>query len=147
MALAKSFLSRAPIHADLGLLLLRVGVGLSMILFHGWGKLTGGPERWERIGANMGNLGIDFAPMFWGLMAAVSETFCSALLALGVLFRPAAALLAFTMIVASLRHLSLPAGEPNSGWSGASHALELLAVYVALLLIGPGKYVFGSSRS
>jgi putative oxidoreductase len=113
-----------------------------MLVFHGYGKVTGGPEMWARLGGSMQNLGIGFAPTLWGFMAAFAEFFGSILLILGVLFRPAAALLAFTMFVAIVRHLSLPAGEPGAGWMGASHALELFAVFVGLLLAGPGRYSF-----
>jgi len=130
-------------YTGLGLLVVRLGVGLSMLLFHGWGKISGGPESWERIGANMANLGLDFAPTFWGFMAAFSEFVCSGLIVLGLFFRPATMLLAFTMLVAMTRHLSLPAGEPGAGWNGASHALEIFAVCVGLLLAGPGKYRVG----
>jgi putative oxidoreductase len=126
---------------------IRALIGVSLLAFHGWGKITGGPETWERVGASMSNLGISFAPVFWGFMAAFAEAVCSTLLILGVFFRPAAALLAFTMLVAVIRHLSIPAGEPGAGWSGASHALELLAVYVGLLLTGAGRYaLMGRSR-
>lgn len=146
MAGLRSLLSSGPLNLDLGLLIVRIGVGLSMLLFHGWGKLTGGPETWTRVGGSMANLGLDFAPQFWGFMAASAETFGSALLVAGVLFRPAAGLLAITMIVAVARHLSIPAGEPGAGWDGASHALELLAVYVMLFLTGPGKLALGRSE-
>lgn len=127
-------------NRNLGLLIIRVGVGLSVLIFHGYGKITGGPERWEGIGGAMANLGLDFAPVFWGFMAAFSEAVASLLLILGVLFRPAALLLVVTMLVASVHHLSRPAGEPGAGWSAASHALELLAVYLGLFLCGPGRY-------
>jgi putative oxidoreductase len=111
-----------------------------MFLFHGWAKLSGGPETWATVGDAMQNLGITFLPAMWGFFAAFSESICSLLLALGVLFRPAAALLSLTMFVAVLNHLNLPPESPRSGWSGASHALELLSVYVAFLLAGPGRY-------
>ncbi len=125
---------------DLGLLVLRIGIGLSMMIFHGLGKIKGGPEAWEKIGGNMANLGIDFFPVFWGFMASFSEFFGSFFILVGFFFRPATAILAFTMIVAAIVHLSLPAGAENAGLKGASHALELLTVYVALFLTGPGKY-------
>lgn len=131
---------------DVGLLLVRVVIGLSMAVFHGYAKISGGPERWTGIGGSMAELGITFLPAFWGFMAAFSEFFCSILLMLGLLFRPAAALLAVTMLVAVTRHLGLPADQENSGWSGASHALELLSVYVGLFLTGPGKYALGLLR-
>lgn len=132
-------MSQENLKSDLGLLIARVGTGLSLLLFHGYGKISGGPETWERIGGNMENLGITFLPVFWGFMAAVSEFFCALLLVLGLFFRPAAALLAFTMFVAAVRHLSLPPESAGAGWKGASHALELLAVFTALLILGPGR--------
>jgi putative oxidoreductase len=127
-------------HRDIGLLILRLVIGFSMAAFHGWGKITGGPERWERIGGAMANLGLDFAPVFWGFMAGFAEFVASVLIIGGIFFRPALTLLIITMLVAVVRHLSIPAGEPGSGWSGASHALELLAVYVALWFTGPGRW-------
>ena len=136
----KRVVSTRPVNVDIGLLILRVGIGLSILVNHGYGKLTGGPALWERIGSNMSNLGITFAPAMWGFLAASSEFFGSILLILGVLFRPAAAFLAFTMFVAALRHLNLPVDNPAAGLKGASHALELVAVYVALFFTGPGRY-------
>lgn len=142
MAKFQGFTSAHPINRDLGLLIIRLGVGFSMMLFHGFDKISGGPELWRGLGAATQNLGFDFAPVFWGFMAAFAEFVCSILVVLGVMFRPAAALLAINMLVAVLFHLNMPAGAANAGWSGASHALELLAVYVGFLLIGPGRYAF-----
>ena len=136
----KQMLAAKPLNLDLGLLIARAGVGLSMLVLHGWGKLMGGPRAWEYLGNQMGNLGIDFLPTMWGFMAMFAEVFGSALLILGLFFRPAAVLLAGTMAVAAIRHLSLPADAEQAGWAGASHALELLAVYVGLLFTGPGRY-------
>lgn len=139
----RSLLATYPVNRDLGLLLLRVGIGVSMLALHGWGKISGGPEVWERVGGNMSHLGITAFPVVWGFLAAFSEFVGSILLILGLFFRPAALLLAFTMLVASLRHLSLPEGQPGSGWMGASHALELMTVYLALFLTGAGKLALG----
>jgi putative oxidoreductase len=125
---------------DLGLLVVRLAIGASVAIFHGYGKLVSGPEGWARTGANMKNLGITFYPEVWGFAAMSAEFFGSILLALGILFRPAAAVLAFTMLVAMTRHLSLPPDAAGAGWKGASHALELFAVYLGLLLVGPGRY-------
>lgn len=138
--------STAPVSMDFGLLLLRLGISLSMFLFHGYAKMTGGPERWEMIGGNMAALGITFVPVFWGFMAAFTETVGSILLVLGPLFRVVALMLAFNMFVATLRHLNLPAGEPGAGWSGASHALELMTVYIALFFTGAGRFAFRLGR-
>ena len=35
--------------------------------------MAGGPERYEELGGAMANIGITFAPMFWGFMAAITE--------------------------------------------------------------------------
>lgn len=138
--------SNSPLNRNLGLLIIRIGIGLSLVVFHGYGKLAGGPETWAAIGGAMKYVGIGFAPTFWGFMAAFAEFVCSILIILGVLFRPAAVALAFTMLVGILHHLNLPIDSPSFGWSGASHALELFCVYVGLYLTGPGKYAFTLMR-
>lgn len=134
--------SSDEISKDLGLLFLRLGVGLSVAMFHGYGKITAGAETWTAIGGSMSNLNVAYYPIFWGFMAAFAEFVCSCLLILGVLFRPATSLLAFTMFVAAMHHLNLPEDNPNAGWAGAEHALELMSVYLCLLFTGPGKFSF-----
>lgn len=136
----KKIVSSFEINRNLGLLVIRIGIGLSMMIFHGFAKIKGGPDLWSKIGTEISVVGINFLPVFWGFMAAFSEFFCSLFIIIGILFRPAAVLLAMTMIVAILMHLNLPADNPAFGWSGASHALEFLAVYIGLLFTGPGKY-------
>jgi putative oxidoreductase len=133
------FLTGNSSRADAGLLVIRVVIGMSMALFHGWGKISS-PDRWVNYGENMQMFGIYFLPAFWGFMAGFAEFVCSLLIVFGVFFRPATILLGFTMLVATMRHLSLPPDNPNAGWSGASHAIEMLAVCVGLLLSGPGKH-------
>ena len=56
-------------YRDLGLLILRVGFGLSFFWYHGYPKLAGGPETWARIGDAVSNIGITFAHPAWGLAA------------------------------------------------------------------------------
>jgi uncharacterized membrane protein YphA (DoxX/SURF4 family) len=87
---------------DLGIFLLRVGFGFSMLIFHGYGKLTGGPEKWAKIGESLQTFGIDSYPVFWGFMAVFAEFFCSAFIIAGVFFMPAAFFLSVNMIVAVL---------------------------------------------
>ncbi len=136
----KEFIQDRGQYIDPGLLIVRIGIGLSMLLFHGYGKLIGGVERWHGIGSQMENFGIHFLHTFWGFMAMFSEFFCSALLILGLFFRPAAGLLVITMFVAVVRHLSLPPDATGAGFKGASHAIEFMTIYLALFLTGPGKY-------
>lgn len=136
----RSSAARSPLTLDLGLLVLRLAVGASLLIFHGWGKLTGGPETWRHVGEAMGNLGLHVWPVVWGAAAAFSESLGALLVLVGLFTRPAAGLIAFTMLVAALRHLNLPADAPGAGWQGASHALELLGVFLALALAGPGRF-------
>lgn len=120
---------------DFGLLLLRAGVGISLAVANGYGKITAGPQLWEKIGGAMSNLGIHFLPVFWGFMASFAEFFCALLVAIGFLTRSAALLVAFTMFVAAYTHL-----YNGDGFGDASHAIELLTVFAALLFTGAGKY-------
>ncbi len=121
-------------YRDTGLLFLRLGVGILFMLY-GYPKLLGGPSMWAGIGSSMKHVGITFAPEFWGLLAALVETFGGFLLILGLAFRPVSFLLAFTMVIAALHHY-----KAGDGLSGYSHALEAGIVFLALVLIGPGKY-------
>ena len=125
---------------DIGLLIIRLGIGASMLIFHGYDKLTGGPDVWIKIGGNMKMLGIIFLPVFWGFMAAFAEAIASVLIMLGILFKPATALLAFTMLIAVLTHMNLNSWAFNPNWKSASHAIEFLVVYLGLFLIGPGRF-------
>jgi putative oxidoreductase len=136
----KRFFSSDEISVDFGLLLIRLGIGLSVVIFHGYSKITGGPELWTGLGGSMANVHITWYPVVWGFMAAFAESVCSCLLIVGVLFRPAAFFLAFNMFIAVLTHLHMPADKPNHGWMGASHALELGSVYLGFLFTGPGKF-------
>jgi putative oxidoreductase len=130
-----AFLSSLGKYRDTGLLILRVGLGLAFIILYGFPKLTGGPEMWKAVGSAMKNIGIDFYPAVWGFIGGLTEALGGLFILLGLFFRPACILLALTMMVATLNHLA--AGE---GIAGASHPLEMLVVFIALTLIGPGKY-------
>ena len=119
---------------DLALLILRVGIAVSFVFVYGADKLFGGPEQWAGLGQNMAVLGITFWPTFWGFMAAVAEFGGGVCLLLGLLFRPALGLMIITMIVAAIGHVS---GQISGGpW----HATEMMTVFVALMLTGPGRY-------
>jgi putative oxidoreductase len=98
-------------------------------------KIFGGPERWERLGGAMGNLGIDFYPVIWGFMASFAEFVGGLFLVLGLLFRPATLLIFITMIVASVRHFS--DGDPIGR---IAYPLEMSFVMILLFLLGPGKH-------
>lgn len=119
---------------NIGLLVLRIGLGI-MFIFHGYPKMFGGPDTWVEVGSAMQHLGINFAPMFFGFMAGVTEFFGGIFLLLGVFFTPSIVLLFIVMIVATIK--SVGAGE---GFSYYSHSIEMAIVFVSLIFIGPGTY-------
>lgn len=121
-------------YREAGLLLLRIALGIVFICAHGWPHLAGGLVKWRELGRAVHVLHIHFAPVFWGFMAAFSESIGAALFLVGLLFRPACMLLAFTMFIASLTDFK------SGGLGHASHAIELCIIFAAMIFIGPGKY-------
>jgi len=127
-------------NRDIGLLILRVGIGASFMV-HGFPKLAGGADKWARLGKAMEVFGVDFAPVFWGFMAAFSEFGGGLLLALGLVFRPACGLLLSTMVVAAAMHI-----DRGDGFVKASHAIESGVVFLSLWMIGPGRHILRLPR-
>lgn len=121
-------------YLDLGLLILRIGIGI-MFIAHGWGKLIGGPDKWEIIGANISHFGINFGFTFFGFMAAFAETFGALFLILGIFWIPANLLLISTMAVAAMYHIA-----NGDGFGGYAHPVESAILFISLIFIGPGKF-------
>lgn len=120
-------------YRDLGLLVLRVGFGLSFFWHHGYPKLAGGPEMWERIGSAVGNVGITFAYPAWGLAAALTEGLGGLLFAAGLFFRPVCAVMLTVMVMATIEQFGRPMPTPE-------HALKNAFVLAGMFLVGPGRY-------
>jgi putative oxidoreductase len=119
---------------DYGLLIIRAGIGI-MFMLHGYPKMVGGMEKWTKLGGAMKNIGIEFMPAFWGFMGAFAELGGGFCLVLGFLFRPALAMLIFTMFIAFMVHFT-----NGDGFGGYAHALESAIVFTGLFIAGPGKY-------
>lgn len=132
----KNFLER---HKDFGLLLLRLGVGAGFALVYGYPKITGGTELWTKLGGAMANLGITSTPVIWGFMAAISEFGGGIFLILGLFTRTASAFMAFTMSVAVIQHLS-----KLDPWFRVITPIEMLAVFLAMIFLGAGKFSLDS---
>lgn len=126
-----SFLKK---HADIGILLLRLSTGIGFVFIHGWPKISG-PDLWARIGTAMSNYGINFLPVVWGFLGALSEFGGGILLILGLFTRPAASFMAFTMLTAAITHLSRL--DP---WNKVIYPAEMLGIFLCLIFIGAGKY-------
>lgn len=120
-----------------GPLALRIPVGL-IFAAHGAQKLFGwfGGYGLEGTGQWMGSIGL--APGYlMALLAGSAEFFGGLALVLGLLVRPAAAALAFAMLVAILAvHVDKGLFVANNGYE---FGLALLAVAVSLVATGAGR--------
>jgi putative oxidoreductase len=126
---------------DLFLLLLRLGAGLMLFGFHGYGKLKGAlgllqGQEWPFV-AFVGNFGFP-VPAFFAVCAALAEGVGSLLLAAGLFTRYAAAAVGFTMLMAVTHHVR------------TDMRFELAAIYllVALLFVfsPPGRFSLDARR-
>ncbi len=114
---------------DIGLLLLRVVVGLLMLTQHGWGKLLSYGERSDTWADPIGLGG----PVSMAL-AVFAEVICSALVVLGLGTRMAAIPVVITMAVAAgIVHWDDPFGKKE-------FALLFLMPFLTLVLTGAGRY-------
>ena len=119
---------------DIGYLILRLGLG-ALIARHGWPKIIGGPEKWESLGSNMSVIGITFLQVLWGFCAAIAEFLGGICVAVGIIFRPACALIVLTMIIAFLANF-----QDGGAFGDWAEAAELGISFLAMLLMGPGRF-------
>ena len=125
---------------DFGLLILRLGTGLTMVV-HGWLKIAGGETLLTTVGTNWGGtIGIHFAPFLVGLFVALSQLLGGLLISLGFFARPAALLLAFVMAVGAVMVYN-KTGTTFRDWS---HPLEAAITCLAIAFIGTGRFTLGS---
>lgn len=119
-------------NPELGQLILRGWLGLTMLINHGIPKLM----KFNELSANFPDpFGI--GPKFSLGLALFAEVLCSALLVVGFLARFAALMLAVTMGVAFLVvHKAVLAAGPASG----ELAFIYLAGFLALVFAGAGQY-------
>lgn len=133
------FIGTSPLLMDLGLVFLRVAIGICFIV-HGMGKLgLVGPGNMEGFIGWLESLGVPM-PHVQARMAMLSEIVGGSLLTLGLMTRPAAALLMVTMIVAGL------IGHKGGGYlitndpPGNEYTINLAVTMVLFLLLGPGAF-------
>ncbi len=95
----KALLNSKKINVDLGLLVLRITLGV-VFMYHGYGKLIH-PEKWQWYGAQVPFINyVPFLKSFFGFMAMVAEFFGGLCLVLGLFTRTASLLIMATMITA-----------------------------------------------
>ncbi|MEO6996260.1 MAG: DoxX family protein [Lacunisphaera sp.] len=120
-----------PANSDLGLLVLRVVFGGSLLFLHGWGKLlnlvndrTSFPDV----------IGIGHVPTL--LLAIFAEVVCSTLVVVGAFTRMAAVVIGVNMSVAFFIVNSARLKGPTNG----ELPFLYLTAAVVLLVAGAGKY-------
>ena len=121
-----------PSNVNLGLLVLRLWLGISMLALHGWAKL-----------ADFSNMSGKFPdPLGVGSTASLGltvfgELVCAALVAVGLFTRFAASVLIITMAVA---FFVVHKGSLKVGPGSGEMAFIYLAGFVTLFLTGPGRF-------
>lgn len=119
-----------PMLTSIGLLFLRVFLGVTILSVHGWGKLmklfASGPVQF----ADPFGVGATLSLS----MAVFAEVFCAFLLILGLFTRVAVLPLLFTMLVAVF---IIHAGDP---WYKKEFALLYGVPFLMFVFTGPGRY-------
>ncbi len=127
------------IRPEFGLLVIRTTLGLTLFYF-GLSKFLGGQHVLAQIGKSIEGIGISAPdgtpmPLFFGIIAALTEMIGGLLLTLGLLFRPTSALLIFMMAVATISKYTQTDGD-FSAWA---HPFTYTLVLLGLLFTGPGQ--------
>ncbi len=127
---------RSAFQIDLASLILRLTFGFTMLYGHGWGKLMklfgDKPIKWADP--------IGLGPEISLGLAVFSEVFCAGALILGLFTRLATIPLIITMGVAIfIVHINDPFGK-------IEFPLMYLIAYMAILLLGPGKFSIDGLR-
>ena len=120
---------------DFTSLIARISTGTLMFYLHGFGKITSGYDRWERLGKTVTDIiGIDSMAIPLGLMASISESILAIFILIGFYTRTSTFFLGFTMIVAFSKHLF------SEGLKSGEMALLYLILCIIIFLLGPGRY-------
>lgn len=122
--------SRTSLGTDLALLLVRLWVGLPMALVFGRGKLPPPPTFTSAV-ADMGFP----VPTLFAWAAVLAEVIGGALVAIGLMTRPAAFFLAFTMAVAAFQ----AKGDLSFFDPGRLNPTHFMVLSLVLLFAGSGR--------
>ena len=121
-------------YREAGLLLMRVALGVLFIILTA-PVLLSGPARWGNFGSAIRTIGIASNYQVWGFLGALAGCVGAVLMIFGLFFRPGVLLvLAITLV-----H-TIGAFDGGGTVRGNLAAIELCAILVGLLFVGPGKY-------
>ena len=114
---------------DIGLLVLRLGVGSFMLFGHGWGKLASFSQKADTWADPIG-----LGPAVSLSLAIFAEFFCSLAVITGTATRLAAIPLLTTMLVAAgIVHV-------NDPWAKQEFALLFAWTFITLIFAGAGRF-------
>ncbi len=116
------------------LLFLRVALG-ALICYHGYPFFTGGVASWTEMGKAVEAIGITIHYPVFGFIAAMSLFFGGMFLVLGLFARIWSFLIAVALLVAAISQIQSP-----EGFASSTHALELGITFLAMFVLGPGRY-------
>ena len=127
------FLLRSkPTFTNLGILVLRLALGISMA-YHGYLKFMSGAEGLYKVGAMLSPLGISGSYELFGTFAAFSELLGGILVALGLFTRLGSLLLAGVLFTATILHL-------DAGFFSWDYPSQMVFAALAIFFMGGGRY-------
>jgi putative oxidoreductase len=127
-------ISSTPELIIIGLTIIRIGIGI-LFIGHGFLKLIRGKPEWQWTGEQMANLGITFAPIFWGICAMLSEFVGGICLTLGLATRLATPFMSFVMLVAIVHHI-----KKGDSYGYISFPLSQMIIFIGLCIAGSGPF-------
>jgi hypothetical protein len=127
------FLLRSkPTYSQLGILVLRLALGISMA-YHGYLKFMSGAAGLYKVGAMLAPLGVPGYFEVFGTFAAFSELLGGILVALGLFTRLGSVLLAVVLFTATILHW-------DAGFFSWDYPSQMGFAALAIFCIGGGRY-------
>ncbi|NND71401.1 MAG: DoxX family protein [Rhodothermales bacterium] len=131
---------------DLGLLIIRLGTGGSILVFRAFSHLAGGSQVWAQNGSFIFETGLNVTPEVAGLTIAVVEVLAGLMIVTGALFRTGTILLIVAMLPSLLYQVSSTTGTAYVGLESAFVSILLITVLLGLAVSGPGIFAMHPFR-
>jgi putative oxidoreductase len=120
-------------YREVGLLLIRISIGLLFILYTA-PALIGGPKAWGHFGTGASHFGLHSHVQVWGFLGALLGCVGGILMIFGLFFRIGVLL----VLVLAIGHAI--AVYEGTGFRAALPSIEMCFVLAGILFIGPGTY-------
>lgn len=132
MSMIHFLLKSKPTYSQLGLLVLRLALGMSMA-YHGYLKFLSGAAGLYKVGAMLAPLGVPGYFEVFGTFAGFSELLGGILVGIGLFTRLGALLLTGVLFTATILHL-------DGGFFAWDYPSQMGFSALAIFLIGGGRY-------